>query len=83
MTALENANQSDSEIIDPRKMYMNDFLSISSYLWVAPNRKLSNISDSKPPTNCELSHNTDKNKEHDGIYVILIFFWLFKFFVLY
>ena len=39
------------KLLIPEKLYMNDFLSISSYLWVAPNRKLSNISDSKPPTN--------------------------------
>lgn len=50
VTVFEDANQSDSEIIDLREKCMNGFLSICSNLWLAPNRKLSNTSDSDPPT---------------------------------
>lgn len=57
VTAFEDVNQSDSEIIDLGEKCMNGFLSICSNLWLAPNRKLSNISDSDPPTNrCVKSH---------------------------
>lgn len=50
VTAFEDAHQSDSEIIDLREKCMNGFLSICSNLWLAQNRKLSNTSDSDPPT---------------------------------
>lgn len=74
VTAFEDTNQSDSEIIDLRVKCMNGFLSICSNLWLAPHRKLSNISDSDLPTNqCVKSHSY-KSKRYEEICVRLLIF---------